>query len=489
MQSNQFNAPQIIQGGMGVAVSGWRLARAVARREQLGVVSGTAIESVLVRRLQDGDPGGHLRAALAEFPYPEMAQRIAERYFVAGGKAQDSPYAATSILPLRPTREQIELVVVANFVEVFLAKAGHSGLVGINYLEKIQVPTLPSLYGAMLAGVDYILMGAGIPRSIPGVLDRLSDGENVRLPITVHGALPADRFEVDFSPEDFTGGEVPWLKRPKFLAIVASATLACMLTKKSDGHVDGFVVEGPTAGGHNAPPRGSIQLNSQGEPIYGERDLVDLQAFRELSRPFWLAGSYGSPRQLQEALKQGAAGVQVGTAFAFCQESGIDENLKRHVIQLAKQGHLQVRTDPAASPTGFPFKVLSLPGTLSESNVYDARRRVCDLGYLRQAFRQDDGSIGWRCPGEPLDAYLRKSGVEAETQGRKCICNGLVATVGLGQQRRTGPEAPILTSGNDIQSITQFLATEEAECYSADDVIDTVLGTCMPHSRLVILAN
>ena len=57
--------PPIIQGGMGVAISDWRLARAVSLRGQLGVVSGTAIETVVVRRLQDGDIGGHMRRAIA----------------------------------------------------------------------------------------------------------------------------------------------------------------------------------------------------------------------------------------------------------------------------------------------------------------------------------------------------------------------------------------------------------------------------------------
>jgi len=38
--------PRIIQGGMGIAVSDWRLARAVSRLGQLGVVSGTAIDSI-----------------------------------------------------------------------------------------------------------------------------------------------------------------------------------------------------------------------------------------------------------------------------------------------------------------------------------------------------------------------------------------------------------------------------------------------------------
>ena len=40
---------------MGIAVSNWRLARAVATAGQLGVVAGTDIDCVLVGRRQDGD--------------------------------------------------------------------------------------------------------------------------------------------------------------------------------------------------------------------------------------------------------------------------------------------------------------------------------------------------------------------------------------------------------------------------------------------------
>jgi NAD(P)H-dependent flavin oxidoreductase YrpB (nitropropane dioxygenase family) len=93
---------RIIQGGMGVGVSGWPLARAVAQLGQLGVVSGTGLAVVLARRLQDGDPGGHLRRALAHFPVPNVANRVLEHYFVAGGKPDCDPYAPTPVpkLPL-----------------------------------------------------------------------------------------------------------------------------------------------------------------------------------------------------------------------------------------------------------------------------------------------------------------------------------------------------------------------------------------------------
>ena len=80
--------PRIIQGGMGVGVSGWRLARAVSSLGQLGVAAGTALDVVLARRLQDGDPGGHVRRALSRFPFPRAAARILDRYFVEGGKAR-----------------------------------------------------------------------------------------------------------------------------------------------------------------------------------------------------------------------------------------------------------------------------------------------------------------------------------------------------------------------------------------------------------------
>ncbi len=143
--------PVIIQGGMGAGVSDWRLARAVAQTGQLGVVSGTALDTILARRLQCGDLDGAIRRALDDFPHREMADKILERYFIAGGKEPDAPFRSTSVVSLPPKREQLELIVVSNFVEVYLAKEDHTGPVGINYLEKIQMPILPSLLGAMLS--------------------------------------------------------------------------------------------------------------------------------------------------------------------------------------------------------------------------------------------------------------------------------------------------------------------------------------------------
>ncbi|HEY5040009.1 MAG TPA: nitronate monooxygenase, partial [bacterium] len=365
-----MSEPMIIQGGMGIAVSNWKLARTVALLGQLGVVSGTALENVMARRLQTGDPDGSMRRALDHFPNQSIVQRILTRYFIPGGKPEHTPFKNPPMFSLNPPRELVELTVAANFAEVFLAKEGHDGPVGINYLEKVQLPTLPSLYGALLAGVAYVLMGAGIPRSIPAILDQLASHQKVSLKLNVQEAAAEDNFQMTFDPKDIIEKNLSPLRRPKFIAIVASAVLAITLAKKSSGHVDGFVIEGPTAGGHNAPPRGPLQLDEKGEPIYGPKDEVDLVAFRKLGLPFWLAGSFADPTKLKDALAQGAAGIQVGTVFAYCEESGLEESIKRKTFEKVLRGRVEVFTDPVASPTGFPFKVVRLEGTLSEAKEY-----------------------------------------------------------------------------------------------------------------------
>jgi NAD(P)H-dependent flavin oxidoreductase YrpB (nitropropane dioxygenase family) len=467
--------PIIVQGGMGVGVSGWRLARAVSRAGQLGVVSGTAIDVIVARRLQLGDPGGHVRRALDCFPFRDVGQRILDRFFVPDGKPADRSFRSQPIPTEQPNPRREELLVAANFVEVFLAKEGHGGLVGINYLEKVQLPTLPSLYGAMLAGVDFVLIGAGIPATIPGILDEFAEGRRAELKLHVHGKDGGGDFVMRFDPRAWFGAKAPRLRRPRFIAIVSSATLATMLARKSTGEVDGFVVEGSTAGGHNAPPRGPMRLSGNGEPIYGVRDIPDLPAMRALGRPFWLAGSCAEPQHLLAAIRAGAAGVQVGTAFAYCEESGLDPDLKRRVLEASQDHDSAVFTDPVASPTGFPFKVVQLKGTMSDDTDYEQRARTCDLGFLRQAFKKANGELGWRCSAEPVADYVAKGGAEADTCGRKCLCNALMASIGLGQIQRHGErEKPLVTSGNDVTTIARFLRPG-ADSYSALRVIECLL--------------
>src|SRR5208283_3714821 len=97
--------PQIIQGGMGAGVSDWRLARAVSKNGQLGVVSGTALAAILVRRLQVGDPGGHMRRALEQFPVSGVAETILTDYFIPGGKPANAPFKLSPLPSLNPSQD------------------------------------------------------------------------------------------------------------------------------------------------------------------------------------------------------------------------------------------------------------------------------------------------------------------------------------------------------------------------------------------------
>lgn len=472
--------PRIIQGGMGVGVSNWRLAQAVSKLGQLGVVSGTALDSVFVRRLADGDQGGYMRRGLDAFPFQEMAKRIWQEYFVPGGKADGAPYKALPMHQKRDSRKLVELCMVSNFVEVLLAREGHDNPVGINFLEKVQMPHLASIYGAMLAGVGYVLMGAGIPLHIPGVLDAYAAHQSAEYRLAVTGAAQEQFANLDtlmrLDPAEYAEGLLPMLDRPRFLAIVSSNTLAATMLRRANGRVDGFVVESPTAGGHNAPPRGKLQLNAAGEPVYGERDRVNVEEMRALGVPFWLAGGYGNAAKLREALDQGAAGVQVGTAFAFSRESGMRPDLKTRLIRQAIAGTGEVFTDPLASPTGFPFKVAQLAGTTSAPNIYAARNRTCDLGYLREPYAMGEGVIGYRCSAEPVETYVAKGGKIEETVGRKCLCNTLMANIGHAQTRRDGSDEPaLITVGDDLNTVAQFIAPGR-ESYSAQDVVERLLA-------------
>ncbi len=475
MRQSESAIPHIIQGGMGIAVSGWRLAREVASAGALGVISGTGIELVVARRLQDGDPDGEIRTALAHFPAPAIAQRVLDRYYLADARPAGTPYRPVPMLTLHSRADLLELIVCANFVEVWLAKAGHTGQVGINLLEKVQLSHLPALYGAMLAGVDVVLMGAGIPVQIPGVLDDLARHEATSYRLEVEGASDAD-IRVTFDPQRILPHPTTPLRRPAFLAIISSATLAKMLITKASGTVEGFVVEGPTAGGHNAPPRGKMQLSESGEPIYGPRDIVDLPALRALGRPFWLAGSYAHGARLQAALDLGAAGIQAGTIFALSDASGFTPAIRQQLRAAALQGTLSIFTDPLASPTSYPFKVAVLDNTLALPAHYAERPRHCDIGRLRQVYQRPDGAIGYRCPAEPIADYVKKGGEVAATAGRKCLCNALMANIGLPQRQRNGyEEAPLVTLGDDVSFIHDLIA-DAASGYSAADAIAYLRG-------------
>ena len=467
---NSLGLPPIIQGGMGAAVSSWQLAFTVASQGQLGVVSGTALETVVARRLQNGDEGGHMRRALAAFPYQDVAQHILDTFYLPNGR-EGKPFRPMRRISIKAHTEHDQLSVAANFVEVWLAKQAGKGKVGINFLEKLQTATPAALYGAMLGGVDAILMGAGIPREIPQLIRDFADGKPGHLSIDSERPAGMDAPILEFDPlESF--GQAPKLKKPAFLAIVTAEVLASYLARNEVTRPDGFVVEHHSAGGHNAPPR-RMQETETG---YGPLDEPNFQKIADVGLPFWLAGGRSTPESVANAIALGAEGVQVGSLFALSNESGLVDKYRKQMLDAASKGNLRVRTDHRASPTGFPFKVVEMPGTVGEDDVYKARPRLCDLGYLRSSHIDEAEKVTYRCSAEPDSPFLKKGGEEVDLKDRICLCNGLMAAIGLGQERADGyKEAPLLTLGTTTGDVEAMLKIHP-DGWSATDVIDRLLS-------------
>jgi NAD(P)H-dependent flavin oxidoreductase YrpB (nitropropane dioxygenase family) len=440
--------PTIIQGGMGIAVSSWQLAKEVSIAGELGVISGTAIDSVVARRLQDGDLTGDIRRAMAAYPHQETIKEIMDRFFIEGGREDGKPYLDVPKLSIKGNLFSNKLLAVASFVEVWLAKEGHNGLIGMNILEKIQLAIPAQLYGAMLADVDYILIGAGIPAQVPHLLNEISQGNKVAMKVDV--ADTKDKHYLHFDPRTLGLDNFP-IKRPLFLAIVTSHALVAYLNKDEETKPDGYVIEYHVAGGHNAPPRAKNHVNDEGEAVYNELDIPNLEKIHASGSPFWLAGGYATPEKVKEAISYGAQGVQVGSLFALANESGFTNENRSSILVSLADPTMRVMTDASASPTGFPFKVIQNNQTLSNDNLYKERTRICDLGYLRTMFQREKGGIGYRCPAEPLDNYEFKNGEVDQAQGSKCLCNALMADIGLGQVRPDGrTEISLLTFGSDL---------------------------------------
>jgi len=471
--------PRIIQGGMGIGVSSWRLARAVSLSGQIGTVSLVAGPHLMARRLQLGDV--NMLRPLQVFPVPEVAEQIRDKYWLR----EKTPIPMFS---LSPSRELSWLTLFAGFAEVWLAKEGHGGVVAGNLLEKVQTPTLYTMLGAMWAGVDAFIIGAGLPTQIPDILDALCEHRPAKYRVSVLDGGPSQEMTLDIevllswvSASSCQAVRNIQIKRPAFFPIVSLDATAGILWKKTGKRCDGFIVEHPVvAGGHNPSPRGwKGDVNEHGEPIYGERDVVNIANMKQfevgkVEVPFWLAGGYARPAKLEEAVSLGATGIQCGSIFALCNESGISPHWKQELIRQAYRGELSVYSDARASPTGFPFQVVEMPGTVSDGQVYQDRPRICNLGYLRMPYVTKKG-LGYRCASEPVEDYVHKGGKVEDTVGRKCLCNNLLAQVDLGMEHDGVKEPPIITLGKDTGFI-RALVSDENGSYTASDAIHYLTG-------------
>ena len=252
-----------------------------------------------------------------------------------------------------------------------------------------------------------------------------------------------------------------------------------MLARKGGGGVQGFIIEGPTAGGHNAPPRGTMILNDAGEPIYGERDVVDLYQIAR-ARPSLLARR-----------RRGLAGTALQGQGGRCRRhSGRDALCLLERVRLHRRAEALRAGERPPWRGGRAHRPARLTDRLSLQGgdlEWRQGRRHPPQAHLRPGLpahrvRPRGRKIGFRCASEPIDDYVKKGGDVAETTGRRCLCNSLMANINIGQFREDGfQETQLLTSGDDLTMIAEFLQGRTS--YSAVEVVEYLLAGTVARGR------
>ena len=466
----------ITVGGMGAEISSLDLVVAVANHpsgRMSGNLSSVALADVYARRLQLGDKDGAIKRAFAAFSEKVPAlradvDRLYTAYHIPGGKAPEAPFKAVPLGGMQPPRDVQILTIAATFAHVWRAKQGAPGRpIGINFLRKIEHGLIFGLYGAVLAEVDWVVMGAGDPSAIPALLTKLARHEPVELPIHV-ATVPLGQYKVALNPRELVGGDLPAMRRPLFFAILSSHLQAQGLAANPATKPDGFVMEAPIAGGHNAPPQKKVK-DERGYYIYGPEDEADIDAVAALGLPFWVAGGRGKPAKL-ETNDGPLRGRQIGTLFALSAESGMAPEIRKKVLTMIWQQKLEVVNDGAASPSSYPFKVALMPGTVADPAVYGERERICNIGHLR-GWRPKNGVVIGACPADEEDRYTGSGGAAWRMKGAMCLCNGLLATCGLGQPG----EAPLVTLG-DIAPVRELQRHLRRMEYTAAEAASWLIG-------------
>lgn len=333
----------IVQGGMGVGVSLHPLASAVAKEGGLGIVSSACLDRLVSKRT---------------------------------GKKFNSYEAA--------------------YEEVSLAKAG-GGFAGINIMGALVRDFNDSVKGALDAGADAIISGAGLPLTLPVIQ----------------------------APKDTA-----------LIPIVSSARALDIICKKW-GKVgcrpDAVVLEGPLAGGHLGFKMDQIDLDSNRlERLFPP--VKDL-AMKHGDIPVIVAGGIYTHDDIAAYLKMGADGVQMGTRFLATEESSASDEYKHAVIKATDEDIL-VAYDPG-SPCGMPFRVIK-QSPMYVSALKRLRTPKCDKGYVLLKDKEGKFSI---CPAKESNEH------------HFCICNGLLSSAGYHPDR----EEPLYTVGTNASRIDRIM--------------------------------
>lgn len=334
----------VIQGGMGVGVSLYPLASAVAKEGGLGIISSACLDRIVSKRT---------------------------------GKRVNSYEAA--------------------YEEVSLSKAA-GGYAGINIMCALMRDYEASVRGALDAGADAIISGAGLPLGLPAIQ---SARDTALIPIVSSGR---------------------------------ALELICKKWERLGARPDAVVLEGPLAGGHLGFKMDQVDLEANRlENLLPE---VKDMAKRYGDMPIIVAGGVYTHDDIVRYLAMGADGVQMGTRFLATEESSASTAYKDSVVR-SRQEDIMVAHDPG-SPCGLPFRIIK-QSPMYVSSLARARKPKCDKGYV--LLKDAEGKFS-RCPAKESNEH------------HFCICNGLLSSAGYNPDK----EEALYTVGTNAWRITEIVS-------------------------------
>ncbi len=209
--------------------------------------------------------------------------------------------------------------------EIVAAKAATEGIIGVNIMVALTDHESLTLT-ALDAGADVLFIGAGLPLKVPQLLtpERLRD-ESVRIVPIVSSSRAAD--------------------------------LICRTWKKYDCIPEGFVVEGPKAGGHLGFKREQLEDQAYALEALVPETIAALEPYRQhFSReiPVIAAGGIYTGADIYQFLEMGADGVQMATRFVATHECDAHIDFKQAYIDARNANDLTI----IDSPVGLPGRAL-----------------------------------------------------------------------------------------------------------------------------------
>jgi nitronate monooxygenase len=352
----------IIQGGMGIGVSLAPLASAVAKEGGVGIISSAALDRLISKRK---------------------------------GKKVNSYEAA--------------------YEEVSLSKVA-GGFSGINIMVALVRDFEDSVRGALDAGADFIISGAGLPLNLPAIQN----------------------------PKDTA-----------LIPIVSSARALEIICKKWERfpyRPDAVVLEGPLAGGHLGFKFEHIELESN--KLENLLPPVLDVAQKNGNIPVIVAGGIYTHADIVRFLEMGASGVQMGTRFLATEESSATEAYKQAVVDCKEKDILVVdpkeKENGPGSPCGLPFRIIR-QSPMYQSAIRKLRKPKCNKGYV--LLKDAEGKFT-HC--------MAKEGNE----NAFCICNGLLSSAGYNPDKEeslytVGTNAPLVDKILSVKDLMDELKGEE----------------------------